>query len=114
MHLNDHVLPGDLLLTIDSRTQLYARHPADIGIGVGEDLWDDNGDLICNLQSNVPCFVLAVEPARSAGAGHVFFVMSGTHRIRFGWVAAWQVRSWVTQRESAEDRWDQRCAQVRW
>lgn len=117
MGINSHILPGDLVLTVAERTQLYARHPDDIEIWMGVELFDDNRDLIINLQANVSCLVLAIANAGSSGMGHAFFVMANDRSPRFGWLTNWSVRSFVTQQEPVDpmrDRWGARCMQVRW
>lgn len=98
MGINDHVLPGDVLIVNDA-AQLYVKHPDEIATAVN--LWEDDDRLVCNLKQDDLVLVLSRASAGSANGGLAFFVMT-LGQVRFGWMVNHVARGFITQREPFE------------
>lgn len=95
MGINNHIVPSDIVVTNDE-TQLYNVHPDKVSSEIR--LRDDDDRLVCNLAENESMFVIAVQPAGSAGQGCAFYVMT-LAPVRLGWVMNHSVRGVITMFE---------------
>jgi hypothetical protein len=91
--VNSHVLPGDMVATLEYAT-LYTEHPEvalDRAYAAGTPR-----PLGAPLDANLPCLVISRELTAST-RGCVFFVM--TPDMHFGWLWNFAVRPVSTQHE---------------
>ena len=80
MPINDHVLPGDLVVTTTWHLKLWQAHPETPGVERNRNM----------LAIETPCFIISREPAGTRREGHVFFVLTSSGEM--GWIYNHNVR----------------------